>query len=149
MKTSEMSKHSFPIPMSFTVVTILCCIYLYCKTNQNEWAYIGAIWICYSFLVLYGVKKLYFFFNKLIIIKESNRHYGSYDCLIGTEKAFIKNTIGAGVSWPAIKTKDGLIYAVLEKEKSYDKIVYVINKLGCNMPCSKGYIDKTGFVANS
>lgn len=147
MKTHELKEYSLPIPVA--IVTILCCIYLYCKTKQYGWAYIGAFWICYSFLALYGVNKLYFFCNRLITVEESNIPYGDYNCLIGNEKAFCKVIASNNLQWPAIRTNDGLIYAMSDVEEAYSKITYVIDKLDCSMTQTKGYISRTGFVVNS
>ena len=149
MKTSELKEYSFSIPFPAIVITILSCIYLNYKTNQNEWAYIAAYWICYSGFVFFGISKLYFLCNKLIIVEESNRHYGSYNCLIGNEKAFCKVIASNNLQWPAIRTNDGLIYAVSDVKESYNKITYVIGKLGCSVTQTKGYVSRTGFVANS
>ena len=149
MKTHELKEENFPIPFPFVVIIILCSIYLYCKTSQSEWIYIAVFWMGYSTLAFYGISKLYFLCNKLIIIEESNRHYGSYNCLIGNEKAFCKVIASNNLQWPAIRTKDGLIYAVSDVKDSYNKITYVISKLGCSVTQTKGYVSRTGFVANS
>lgn len=148
MKTHELKEENFPIPFPFVVI-ILCSIYLYCKTSQSEWIYIAVFWMGYLTLAFYGISKLYFFCNRLIVVEESNRHYGNYDCLIGNEKAFSKVITSNNIQWPAIRTNDGLIYAVSDVEESYNKITYVISKLGCSVTQTKGYVSRTGFVANS